>query len=135
MDRNDLLTEIAGLSAEAFASFQRKVLVRRTELFSKRLEALSTHDLRARGLELLEHARNAIDEQRKITTRQLEHLEWMEKRGDDEPDDADVAFTQDLGHDSDRAANLVAANSAEMTAILTILGHRGANLKDEKGGA
>jgi hypothetical protein len=134
MDRDELIDEIAGCSAEDFASFQRRVLARRTEILQQRLEALSTTELRARGLELLNRANQGMDEQREISRRQTDHMEWIRKLGDD-IDDADVALSQDLGKDSDWNANIVVANMAEMTAITTILGNRGANLRDEKGGA
>jgi hypothetical protein len=134
MDRNELIDEIAGCSAEDFASFQRDVLARRTEILMKRFEALSIVDLRARGQDLLERVKHGFDEQCELVARQMEHIEWIKKLGD-ETDESDVAFTQDLGKDTDQRANLAAANVAEMTAIFTLLDKRGANLKDEKGGA
>ncbi len=134
MDREEFVDEIAGCSAEEFASFQGDVLARRTEILLKRLEALSTADLRARAQDLLVRVSDGIDEQRALATRHMDHVEWLKKLGD-ETDDADVVFAQDLGKDTERAANIVVANSAEMNAIFTILDQRGANLRGEKGGA
>ena len=37
MDRNELISEIAGSSAEGFAAFQRDLLARRTEVMRGRL--------------------------------------------------------------------------------------------------
>src|ERR1700736_617820 len=82
----------------------------------------------------MNRANQGMDEKREISRRQTAHMEWIRKLGDD-IDDADVALSQDLGKDSDWNANIVVANMAEMTAITTILGNRGANLRDEKGGA
>ncbi len=134
MDREEFVDEIAGCSAEEFASFQGDVLARRTEILLKRLEALSTADLRARAQDLLVRVSDGIDEQRALATRNMDHVEWLKKLAD-ETDDADVVFAQDLGKDTERAANIVVANSAEMNAIFTILDQRGANLRGEKGGA
>jgi hypothetical protein len=46
-----------------------------------------------------------------------------------------VALTQDFSTDSAWKADIVMANAAEIIAIATILGNRGVNLGDEKGGA
>jgi hypothetical protein len=119
MDRNDLIDEIAGSSAEDLASFWRDVLARRTEIFVKRCKAISTADLRTRGLELLERAGRAVYETRELAARQREHVEWVRKLGD-ETDDADVTFARDINKDTDRAANIVAANAAEMAAIIEV---------------
>jgi hypothetical protein len=96
MDREEFVDEIAGCSAEELASFQGDVLARRTEILLKRLEALSTADLRARAQDLLVRVSDGIDKQRAVATRHMDHVGWVKKLSD-ETDDADVVFAQDLG--------------------------------------
>lgn len=64
MDRDGLLDEIAVLSAEEFATFQRELRARRTKLLRLHLETLSTPELQARGQLFLEQMKVAINVQK-----------------------------------------------------------------------
>jgi hypothetical protein len=124
MDRNELINEIAGSSAEGFAAFQRDLLARRTEVMRGRLKTLSTSELRSRATTLFEDLQGRKEATKAIVGRQLEDIDWIHNLGNGAAD-ADVEFTAELARDADWNVNINFANQAEARAIFDLLIHRG----------
>ncbi len=134
-DRNQMLSKMALLSAEEYADFLRDLRVERLTALRPQLQSMSTPELQTRAqFLLLNRSREVMERQRELAQKQLEHVQWINRLGD-ETDAADVDYVTEIASEGDRMADMYDVYTSELTVIARILEERGANVRDAEGDA